>query len=169
MHHLPPLTPSAAQRDAAGQDYLPAEPIPESVLNNPIIGEFRRFLGTAAPAGWAFADGRMLQVAENHFLFAVLGRAFGSDGKTTFALPKPKHVGGIIAVAGTFPTTPAMLLSLNRGKSARYGVSMPGIHVQPAINMLPIRTVVRDDKPTWWPGTIPTPEQLAAQQHIVRN
>jgi len=168
VHHLPPLFHSAGQTSASGgPDYLPVGPIPQSVLNNPIIGEYWRFAGTVAPPGWAFADGRMLQIAESGSLFKVLGRSAGGDGKTTFALPKATHAPAIVAVAGTFPTSPAMLASLNRGKRERYGVSTPGMHVEPAMVKPPVREVVRDNKPTWWPGTVATPEQIAAQQHTV--
>jgi microcystin-dependent protein len=40
-----------------------------------------------APYGWAFCDGRLLNIAQNTALFALIGNQFGGDGKTTFALP----------------------------------------------------------------------------------
>lgn len=52
------------------------------------------FLGTIlpwpasyAPAGWAFCDGRILQVNQYQALFAVIGPQYGGNGSTTFALP----------------------------------------------------------------------------------
>ncbi len=40
-----------------------------------------------APGGFAFADGRMLSIAQNPALFALLGTQFGGDGRVNFALP----------------------------------------------------------------------------------
>jgi microcystin-dependent protein len=63
------------------------------------VGEIRIFAGSFAPRGWAFCDGRMLSVAENQALFALLETTYGGDGQTTFALPDlrgrlPIHQGG---------------------------------------------------------------------------
>jgi microcystin-dependent protein len=54
---------------------------------NPYIGEIRMFAGDYAPAGWALCDGQLLPVNENQTLYAILGTAYGGDGRTTFALP----------------------------------------------------------------------------------
>ena len=35
----------------------------------------------------AFADGRLLSIAQNAALFSLLGTTYGGDGQTTFALP----------------------------------------------------------------------------------
>ena len=52
------------------------------------IGLIFPFLGTFAPDGFAFADGRLLSIAANQTLYSVLGGpTFGGDGVTTFALP----------------------------------------------------------------------------------
>lgn len=40
-----------------------------------------------APRGWALCDGRMMQIAQNTALFALLGTTYGGNGTTTFALP----------------------------------------------------------------------------------
>lgn len=40
-----------------------------------------------APAGWADCNGQLLPVQGNQALFALLGTAFGGDGKINFALP----------------------------------------------------------------------------------
>ena len=95
----------------------PAEPIPQNVLTNPILGEVRRFDGTVAPANWALCQGQTLQTTSDPSLFKVLGTAAGGDGKTTFALPKSSR-GFIIAVAGALPTSPLMLQSLGRHMTA---------------------------------------------------
>lgn len=51
------------------------------------IGIIKLFAGTFAPRGWAFCDGRLLQISNNNALFAILGTQFGGDGRTTFGLP----------------------------------------------------------------------------------
>lgn len=53
----------------------------------PFVGEIRPFAGDFAPRGWAFCDGRLLPVANNTALFALLGNRYGGDGQTNFALP----------------------------------------------------------------------------------
>jgi microcystin-dependent protein len=50
-------------------------------------GEIRLFAGNFAPAGWAFCDGSILQIAQNTALFSLLGNTYGGDGIRTFALP----------------------------------------------------------------------------------
>lgn len=51
------------------------------------IGEVTLFAGNFAPAGWAFANGQLLSIAQNSALFAILGTTYGGDGVTNFALP----------------------------------------------------------------------------------
>lgn len=51
------------------------------------IGEIRAFGFNYAPAEWATCDGQTMPVAQNQALAAVLGNAFGGDGRTTFGLP----------------------------------------------------------------------------------
>ena len=58
--------------------------------NDAFIGEIRIFAGTYAPAGWKFCDGSVLKVQEYQALFAVIGKQYGGDGRTTFALPNLK-------------------------------------------------------------------------------
>lgn len=52
-----------------------------------LLGEIRLFAGNFAPAGWLECDGRTLSIPSNNALFAVLGKTYGGDGSTTFALP----------------------------------------------------------------------------------
>jgi microcystin-dependent protein len=85
-------------------------------LNSPIIGEARRFEGSTAPAGWVLAQGQALPIADNPKLFSILGHSAGDRGKTTFGLPNPGF-GYIVAAAGLFPTSPAMLASGRRATS----------------------------------------------------
>lgn len=66
---------------------------------NPFLGQLLIVPYNFAPAGWAFCDGQLLPINQNHALYALLGTQFGGDGRTTFALPDlrgrvPVHVGG---------------------------------------------------------------------------
>jgi microcystin-dependent protein len=40
-----------------------------------------------APPGWALCDGRLLSIAQNQALFALIGTMYGGNGTTTFGLP----------------------------------------------------------------------------------
>jgi len=57
------------------------------VAGETLLGEVTAFAGNYAPGGWAFADGRLLAIAQNQALFSLLGTSFGGDGRSTFALP----------------------------------------------------------------------------------
>lgn len=87
-----------------------ADSIPDTVLSHPIIGELRRFDGQVAPANWILCQGQIVEVSDNHPLFAILGSIVGGDGKKTFKLPTARAV---IAVAGTFPSS-ALLVAAGR-------------------------------------------------------
>ncbi|MDQ0301112.1 GNAT family N-acetyltransferase [Ancylobacter polymorphus] len=56
-------------------------------MSDPYLGEIRMFAGIEAPDGWLVCDGRKLPVAQYRALFAILGKVWGGDGVTTFALP----------------------------------------------------------------------------------
>lgn len=51
------------------------------------LGEIRAFSFGFAPDGWHACDGSVIPIRENTALFALLGVAFGGDGKNTFGLP----------------------------------------------------------------------------------
>ncbi|PKM39734.1 MAG: phage tail protein [Firmicutes bacterium HGW-Firmicutes-8] len=80
---------------------------------DPFIGLIKSFPYGFAPAGWAFCDGRLLQVTQYQALFALIGNKFGGDGRTTFALPdlrgaEPDSSSGgyccyLIALTGLWP------------------------------------------------------------------
>ncbi|NJA07306.1 phage tail protein [Methylococcaceae bacterium WWC4] len=55
--------------------------------SQPYIGEVCTFAITYCPIGYAEADGRLLSIAQNQALFALLGTTYGGNGQTTFALP----------------------------------------------------------------------------------
>jgi len=54
---------------------------------DPFIGEIRLVGFSFAPRGWAFCDGRLVPIAQNMALYALLGTTYGGDGTNTFALP----------------------------------------------------------------------------------
>ncbi|MCE7067130.1 phage tail protein [Dyadobacter sp. CY326] len=56
-------------------------------MDYPYVGEIKMFAGKFAPDGWLFCDGTLLPIAENHFLYNVLGTIYGGDGQVTFGLP----------------------------------------------------------------------------------
>ena len=56
-------------------------------MAEPFVGELRLFPFDYAPEGWALCNGAVLQISQYQALYALLGTAYGGDGKTTFALP----------------------------------------------------------------------------------
>jgi len=51
------------------------------------IGEIRAVAFNYAPRDWAMCDGQVLEISQNHILYALLGNTYGGDGRTTFKLP----------------------------------------------------------------------------------
>jgi microcystin-dependent protein len=56
-------------------------------MSTPYIGQIKLFAGNFAPQGWVFCDGRLLSIAENDALFALVGTTYGGDGQVTFGVP----------------------------------------------------------------------------------
>jgi microcystin-dependent protein len=56
-------------------------------MSNPYVGEIRMFGGNFAPAGWAFCNGQLLDIASFDTLFNLIGTTYGGDGQVTFGLP----------------------------------------------------------------------------------
>lgn len=52
-----------------------------------MLGEIKLFAGDFAPHEWAFANGEILKIQDQQALYALLGKVYGGDGTTTFALP----------------------------------------------------------------------------------
>ena len=75
-------------------------------MAQPYVGEIRMFAGNFAPAGWEFCSGQLLPISENETLFQLIGRTYGGDGESTFALPDlrgrlPIHQGNGFILAET--------------------------------------------------------------------
>ena len=56
-------------------------------MAEPFLSEIRMFSFNFAPKGWALCNGQLLPINQNQALFALLGNAYGGDGRVTFALP----------------------------------------------------------------------------------
>jgi len=50
-------------------------------------GQIILFAGNYEPEGWAFCDGRQLQLNTYMALYSLIGTTYGGDGKVTFNLP----------------------------------------------------------------------------------
>jgi len=67
------------------------------------IGEIRIFGFNYAPYDWAYCTGTTLSVQQFTPLFALIGKTYGGDGKTTFNLPNLQ--GMVVAGVGATPDT----------------------------------------------------------------
>lgn len=56
-------------------------------MSEAYIGEMRLFAGNYAPEGWALCLGQALAIKDYEDLFALIGTAYGGDGRSTFCLP----------------------------------------------------------------------------------
>lgn len=74
---------------------FPSDRVPEVDT----YGEISLFAGNYEPEGWAYADGRLLQINAHAALFSLLGTTYGGDGRTNFALPDLR---GRVAVGESF-------------------------------------------------------------------
>lgn len=55
--------------------------------SNAILGEIRLFAGNYAPRGWALCDGQLRSCVQESALFSLIGKTYGGNGQTNFALP----------------------------------------------------------------------------------
>ena len=56
-------------------------------MSDAYLGEIRPFPYNYVPKGWALCDGSTVSISEYPSLFALLGTAYGGDGRTSFGLP----------------------------------------------------------------------------------
>jgi microcystin-dependent protein len=70
-------------------------------MAEPFLGEIRIFAGDFAPEGWALCNGQLLPIAQNLFLFSVIGTTYGGNGQTTFALPNLQGSAPLMAGQGS--------------------------------------------------------------------
>ncbi|MDE1145005.1 MAG: tail fiber protein [Azospirillaceae bacterium] len=81
-----------------------------------IIGEVRQTALNFVPTDWLPCQGQALPISTYPTLYAVLGVAYGGDGKTTFNLP---DLGGRVAIgAGTGPGLTSRQVGAVMGEAA---------------------------------------------------
>ncbi|MBK7759966.1 MAG: phage tail protein [Deltaproteobacteria bacterium] len=80
------------------------------------IGSIFLFAGNFEPKNFAFCDGRLMSIAQNTALFAILGTTYGGDGKVTFALPDLR--GRVAVGVGAFPGGQSWSLGEAQGTNA---------------------------------------------------
>jgi microcystin-dependent protein len=141
-------------------------------MSDPYIGEVRMFGGNFAPAGWAFCDGSVIEIASNPTLFTLIGTTYGGDGAQTFKLPDlrsrvPVHQGsgfvigqaaGVETVTLSGPQMPPhthLLQATSEG-----GVSVPG-GALPATTVSPQAGTMLYGKGTTKPTTL-SPQSITA-------
>lgn len=56
-------------------------------MSSSFIGEIRPFAFNWHPEGWLLCDGHTYTAQQYPALFSILGRTFGGDGQTNFAVP----------------------------------------------------------------------------------
>ncbi|MCJ8273441.1 MAG: tail fiber protein, partial [Psychrosphaera sp.] len=56
-------------------------------MAEPFIGEVDLYGFNFVPQNWAECAGGIIAISANQALFALLGTAYGGDGRTSFALP----------------------------------------------------------------------------------
>lgn len=89
-------------------------PAPAKAGTDTFLAEVMIFAGNFCPLGYMKMDGRLLSIASNTALFALIGTAYGGNGSTTFALPTAMPIFAAngqaymqcIAVEGIFPSRP---------------------------------------------------------------
>jgi len=64
-------------------------------MSEPYLGQLSLVGFSYAPLNWALAAGQILAVSSNAALFALLGKTYGGNGTSTFALP---NLQGAVAV-----------------------------------------------------------------------
>ncbi len=67
--------------------FLTAVPSSATAGADPFVGEMNYVAFNFAPRNWAKCDGQLLPISQNQALYALLGTAYGGDGRATFGLP----------------------------------------------------------------------------------
>lgn len=56
-------------------------------MAEPFLGEIRMFAFSNIPKGWVPCNGQVLPITQNQALYSIIGKTYGGDGVTNFALP----------------------------------------------------------------------------------
>jgi microcystin-dependent protein len=101
-------------------------------LTEPYLGEIRIFPTAYKQQGWVPCDGSLLPVNTNQALFSLLGKQFGGDGTTNFALPDLR--GRVIVGTGVTPSGTTYNTGVAGGAEtvALTASNMPG-HTHPVV------------------------------------
>lgn len=95
-------------------------------MSNSFIGEIDWFAFDYIPRGYFACDGRTYNIQSYPALFTLLGKTYGGDGKTTFAVPNlaarvvaglgtaPSGTGTTVWQAGTTAGSETVSVSLNQ-------------------------------------------------------
>jgi microcystin-dependent protein len=94
-------------------------------MSEPFVGEIRMFPYTFAPLDWAYCDGKLLSIAQNQVLYAVIGTTYGGDGVSNFALPNLQ--GKVPMHAGQGPGLSPRVVSQSGGS---YGVALTELNMR---------------------------------------
>ncbi len=67
-------------------------------MAEPYISEIKIFGFGWPPVKWALCDGQLIPISQNAALYALMGTAYGGDGRVTFGVPElrgrtPVHTG----------------------------------------------------------------------------
>jgi len=85
-------------------------------MSEPFIGEIRILPYTYAPMDWVSCDGQLLPLAQYQALYAVIGTAFGGDGRNNFGVPNLK--GRAVMGAGNGPNLTPRAYAATGGNAA---------------------------------------------------
>lgn len=81
------------------------------------IGEIRLVAFGFAPQDWAFCNGQILSISQYGALFSLIGKIYGGDGQTTFALPDLRGRFATSIGTGQIPSNPSNVLGDKGGTS----------------------------------------------------
>jgi microcystin-dependent protein len=74
-----------------------------------LIGQIELFPYNFTPMGWLPCEGQMLNIQQYQALYSLIGKTYGGNGSTTFALPNLKGAEPLpqmkyyIATQGLYP------------------------------------------------------------------
>ena len=113
-------------------------------MAEPFLSEIRIMSFVFPPKGWALSNGQLLPINQNQALFALLGTAFGGDGRVNFGLPDlrarvPFHVGNGHTL-GERGGTPAVTLNISEIPQHNHLVNASTTQADPNIGNVPTNT-----------------------------
>ncbi|NJC41137.1 microcystin-dependent protein [Brevundimonas alba] len=102
-----------------------------------MMGALSQWAGYFEPAGFMYADGRELLISDWPALYAIIGKAYGGDGITTFRIPDLRGRTAVGAdndsPVGTVTGAETVLLNTDNLPTAAGGVGAPISNLQPTL------------------------------------